>query len=321
MKKLQKLLQLALRKVFVSFLILSLLAFLFLKITPQKAFASELFNITHDANNLNEYDSTVTDGGDLSTGTPGLAGTTAKMEALIDDTNAIYGEKNLSGTSHNLRLRFYIDPNSLTMADGDSFYFGKLTVSGDPWTISLWRMRKSGSSYQIQLMVDIDGGGSAQGAWRTITDAPHFIEMDYAGAATDVSVDGVFRVWIDGVLTDTLSNLDAYDIFDIGLNSVIVGPYYGIDAGTLGTFYLDELKANDDGSEIGGIPDTPTIDNFNDGSWTTDNTPTLQFDLSDPDSNDTVHYQLQIDDNSDFSSTVVNVTEGSGSTEPRSNVQ
>jgi hypothetical protein len=67
-------------------------------------------------------------------------------------------------------------------------------------------------------------------------------------------------------------------------------------------------------------PDAPTIDNYNTGAWTTDDTPTLQFDLSDPDSGDIVKYQIQIDNNSDFSSPEVDVTEGSGSAEPRSNV-
>ena len=50
---------------------------------------TELFNVTHDANNLNEYDSTVTDGGDLSTGTPGLASTTARMEATRSSVDAL----------------------------------------------------------------------------------------------------------------------------------------------------------------------------------------------------------------------------------------
>ena len=80
----------------------------------------------------------------------------------------------------------------------------------------------------------------------------------------------------------------------------------------------------DVGSETSGspntAPDAPTIDNYNTGAWTTDDTPTLQFDLSDPDSGDIVKYQIQIDNNSDFSSPEVDVTEGSGSAEPRSNV-
>lgn len=45
-----------------------------------------------------------------------------------------------------------------------------------------------------------------------------------------------------------------------------------------------------------------------DGSFGTDNTPTLTFTLSDSDTSDTVRYQIQIDDSSDFSSAVVDHT-------------
>jgi len=45
-----------------------------------------------------------------------------------------------------------------------------------------------------------------------------------------------------------------------------------------------------------------------DGSFGTDNTPTLTFTLSDPDDSEQVKYQIQIDDNSDFSSVVVDYT-------------
>ena len=48
--------------------------------------------------------------------------------------------------------------------------------------------------------------------------------------------------------------------------------------------------------------------NYIDGSWGNDNTPTLQFTQSDPDSGDTVKYRIQIDDSSGFGSLVVDYT-------------
>lgn len=67
-------------------------------------------------------------------------------------------------------------------------------------------------------------------------------------------------------------------------------------------------------------PSLPTIDNYNDGSWVTDNTPTLQFDLSDSDAGDIVKYQLQIADNESFTNPLVDTTEGTGEASPRNNV-
>jgi len=56
-------------------------------------------------------------------------------------------------------------------------------------------------------------------------------------------------------------------------------------------------------------PDDPTINDHNDGSWTSDNTPTLGFTQSDPDTSEQVKYQIQIDGtNNTFTNLVVDYT-------------
>ncbi len=57
-------------------------------------------------------------------------------------------------------------------------------------------------------------------------------------------------------------------------------------------------------------PSSPSITSgsVTDGAWGTDNTPTFNFTLSDTDVSDTVKYQIQIDDSSDFLSPVVDYT-------------
>lgn len=61
-----------------------------------------------------------------------------------------------------------------------------------------------------------------------------------------------------------------------------------------------------------GLPGVITLDNYNDGSASTETSPTLQFDIpADPDG-DLIKYQLQIDNNSDFSSPEVDFTQGDG---------
>jgi|GEM_PF-2023215 len=120
------------------------------------------------------------------------------------------------------------------------------------------------------------------------------------------------------------------DEYDYSGTSVATGDVNGDNVADLiiGTHQADPAGGSNAGETyvIYGFvsntaPSSPTIDNFNDSTWGADNTPTLQFDLSDPDIGDIIKYQVQIDDNADFSSTVVDVTEGSGSASPRSNVQ
>ena len=75
---------------------------------------TRLATLTHDTGDLTEYTSTVIDGGDLSVTTAAaLAGTSHGLQVVIDDSTAIYGQKDFSASAL-IRFRFYIDPNSLS---------------------------------------------------------------------------------------------------------------------------------------------------------------------------------------------------------------
>jgi hypothetical protein len=65
-------------------------------------------------------------------------------------------------------------------------------------------------------------------------------------------------MWVDGTLAKTVSSLDNYHLFAT-INGIRMGMVEaGTMGGTSGTYYLDELMANDDGSEIGQVVATPT---------------------------------------------------------------
>ncbi len=98
--------------------------------------------------------------------------------------------------------------------------------------------------------------------------------------------------------TRTLSFLDVQDSNNVS-GSVIT---------TLGSNITD--SGNNTGWEFN---DDPVVSNLGpasltDGSWGNSNTPTFTLDLSDADLADTVQFQIQIDDSSNFSSPVVDYT-------------
>jgi len=206
---------------------------------------AELFNITHDADNLDEYDSTVTDAGNLSTGTPGLASTTAKLEALIDDTTPIYGQMTVSSPASNqLRLRFYVDPNSMTIPN-----YATLTVllfTGER-LVHVELYNNNGTYAIVTRAVEDDWSYPSLGA-QNITDAEHYVEIHVIAHATAGSV----TQWIDGEAAGALTALDNDAMMD-GVTYVRFGAAADIDAGIAGTLHLDELLMNDDGSEIGPV--------------------------------------------------------------------
>lgn len=74
-----------------------------------------------------------------------------------------------------------------------------------------------------------------------------------------------------------------------------------------GEFYIDDVRWTTPNS----FPNQPSSlgpTKYVNGSWGTDNTPTLQFTQSDPDTTDTLKYTIQIDNNSNFLSPEVNYT-------------
>ena len=204
----------------------------------------ELFNITHDDETLDEYDSVVTDGGNLSAETPGLVGTTARMEALINDNNDLRGIVDQTALGSNeIRYRFYFNTNGITMASGDQFDM----VTSDSILVDT-RMTHDGADYQVRF-VYYDNGGYAEGFYVVVTDAEdHYAEVHIERGA---AADGQVRCWLDGDLKKTWTGITNNEPFD-----AVTEWWMGagnIDTGTRGTLYLDEFKANDEGSEIGPV--------------------------------------------------------------------
>ncbi|MBN1135947.1 MAG: hypothetical protein JXM73_05150, partial [Anaerolineae bacterium] len=87
-----------------------------------------------------------------------------------------------------------------------------------------------------------------------IANAEHYVEVlvQYAGSAS--SLDGLVTLSIDGVQVDQFSSLDIYDA-DKRPDNVQLGAILGVDAGTLGVFYLDELLLREGADEIGPVID------------------------------------------------------------------
>lgn len=210
-----------------------------------------IVDIDHEAGDLTEYTSTVTDSGDLSAAAAAaLAGTGYGLQVVIDDTTAIYGTKTVTtNTSGVIRVRFYIDPNTLTMTSGTNHWITRV-YSAAPGLINVVYLYKSGTNYQLDMVAYNDADGVVGSTATTITDAPHYIEFYTKRATTNISADGVFTWWIDGTQITTTTNIDNYDRFS-SFGRIEIGAVIGIDATTSGTFFIDQLVANDDGAEIG----------------------------------------------------------------------
>lgn len=217
---------------------------------------AQVAEITHEGGDLSEYDSTQTDGGDLSVTTgAALAGTSYGLQCVVDDTTAIYGQKDLASAIDHTRLRLYIDPNSMSAVDtNDYLYVLRIRNSANDNAGYLYLNGPGTSDYQIELIAVKDNASWVTAAVANVTDEPHYVEIEIQAASGAGNNDGVAKLWVDGAYIGGLTNIDndtqaaTMDEFRFGAGDI---------TDMSGTFYLDEIVANDDGQEIGprvGLP-------------------------------------------------------------------
>lgn len=220
---------------------------------------SVIVDIDLEAGNLTEFTSTSTNGGKMSAAAgAALAGTSYGLQFVISNTTTMYGMVDLapSDTSGKLRFRFYLDPNGLTMANSDLFTILGTYNSSSSGLAVVELYYTTGGGYQIRAKLNNDANSFTSTSSYAITDAPHYIECYLQRATNNGSSDGSLQLWIDGTSKETISGIDNYDKF-VNFDKV----YWcadQIDAGTSGTFFMDQLIINNDGSEIGPVVSGPT---------------------------------------------------------------
>lgn len=196
-----------------------------------------IFADNFESGNLSAWTSSVTDTGDLSvTAAAALVGTNG-MQAVIDDANLIYVTDDHPNSEPRYRARFYFDPNSISMASGDSYRIF-VAYAGTSTAVLRAEFRYYSGAYQIQFHVLNDSGSWQSTGWVTLSDAKHTIEFDWQAANAVGANNGSLALWIDGAQKPGLS---AIDNDTRRVDRVRLGAVYGIDAGTRGTYYLDDF--------------------------------------------------------------------------------
>ena len=189
----------------------------------------------------------------VATGAAALHGTYG-LSAFIDNTTPMYVKDLTPNAEKRYRCRFYIDPNGLAMANNDEFLI--LCCEKTEWVTSFFinLLYTTAAGYQIYLSERGDIPSWYATSKYAITDAPHCIEVDWKASSGAGQNNGTIELLIDGVSKQTLISIDN-DTEDVTV--VYLGVFQAVDAGTLGTFFLDDFASNNDGSEIGVIAEAP----------------------------------------------------------------
>jgi hypothetical protein len=227
----------------------------------QTALAASIFSDGFESGDFSAWSNSSTDGGDLYVDASAAMVGNYGMAALIDDGTGIYLWDDTPSNLTRYRARFWFDPNSVTMSNG-----GKLTLitaySGSFRLLyNLKFVYSSTSGYSINLGIKDDNDVVQFTDDATITDAPHWIEIDVSNSSASDSNNGYAIIYVDDVQKASVNNVDNYDnTLDIILFGVA-----GVYLETSGTVYFDQYNA-DTNTYLGPtrtftptITDTPTV--------------------------------------------------------------
>lgn len=206
---------------------------------------AKIFNIQLETD-LSEFDSTVTDGGDLSQdAAAALAGTSGGLSCLIDDTTLIYGQKDFTQlTSQYYHFRFYLDVNTLNVAN--YLFPAAIRTAGANLIVA-----SLNSDQHLYIRYRDDAGTWFNTATANVSTGEHYIEVLVQYASSAIASDAIITFWVDGVQIDQDTGLDIYDLAKP--DNARLGAS-AISAGSSGTHYLDEFILRDDNSQIGPVP-------------------------------------------------------------------
>ncbi|HXF62205.1 MAG TPA: hypothetical protein VNK95_11345, partial [Caldilineaceae bacterium] len=201
-----------------------------------------------ESGNLSAWSANRSDGGDLSVSPAAALVGSNGLQAVIDDSLAIYTDST-SAAERRYRVRFYFDPNSITMANGDNHYlfYG---YSGSFTAVLRVQLSFANNSYQLRAALRDDGNTWRNSSWATLSDAPHVVELDWQAATAPGANDGALSVWLDGVQHAEITGVDN-DTRRI--DRVRLGAVAGIDSGTGGVYYFDAFESRRQ-SYIGAAP-------------------------------------------------------------------
>jgi hypothetical protein len=201
-----------------------------------------------------------TDGGDLSVCAGGALVGGQGLCAMLDDNNTLYVQDDLADDEGRYRARFYFDPNSIGMGDGEAHTIFIGMASPYTWVMRVSLGGYNGNYYLIAGLVD-DSGVWTDSAWYLIGDGPHAVEVDWRAASVSGANDGGMTLWVDEVQKVDLSGVDN-DTRRV--DRVRLGAVAGVDNGTRGTYYFDEFESRR-GSYIGPVSASQLVAGLGDG--------------------------------------------------------
>jgi hypothetical protein len=197
-----------------------------------------------EGGSLGRWSARYTDEGDLSIRPRAALEGALGLQLALDDNAPISVLDEHPAAESRYRARFHLAPNSLQIAQDDSFvlFFGYRGADiRNP--VVVVEMRYHNGGYQLRAGLALDGGVPVMwryGAWVPIANVNRSVEIEWRAAGSAGANNGELSFWINGLLRSRIRGVDN-DTHRI--ERVRLGAAAGVDTGTRGTFYIDAFES------------------------------------------------------------------------------
>jgi hypothetical protein len=202
-----------------------------------------IFRDGFETGDTSRWSATASDGGDLGvTAGASMKSTAFGLQASVDDTIGIYVQDDTPRDEATYRARFYLHPGDFDPGEAQNHFRTRIFIAFEEAPMRRLMavvLRRQGGQYSLMGRARRDDGTQADTGFFAISAAPHFVELRWMRASGPGAGDGVFQLWIDGLLQSSNTTLDSsissVDFVRLGALSV--------KTGAAGTLHFDEFES------------------------------------------------------------------------------
>jgi hypothetical protein len=192
-----------------------------------------IFKDGFESGNFSAWSANANNGGNLSISPNAALSGSYGLQAAFTSTTAMYVRDDSPTGATRYRARFYFNPNSIAMANGDYTYLLQGHDASNK-VILFIQFYRSSAGYQVRARVYDSGlANYVNTPYTTISNSVHAVEVDWGN-------DGHLTFWIDGVQQSSLTGINN-SVYT--MESVRLGESYLAGTGISGTYYIDAYES------------------------------------------------------------------------------
>lgn len=172
------------------------------------------------------------------TGYTGVSAAGGRMVVHITDQTTRYAWRSSLGNLEHFYAAPEINVDSLTMASGDSFViFHGRTTGGT--ALALIRLYYDGSDIQVGASIINDSDSWSSTGWFTLDSGDNLVEIYWQRAPDSSYNHGELILWVNEVKEAHIEDVDNHDRM---VDAFYIGAVAGLDVGTSGYIYFDDVR-------------------------------------------------------------------------------